>query len=443
MKHLRALLINPYIYDVSAYSFWSVPLGLLYVGSVLRENGVDVQLIDCLAVDEAKRKADGRAPFIRAKVGKPESAGLARKRFKRYGISPDLLRSRLRAMEPPDFVLVTTVMTYWYPGAAETVLIAKEAFPKAKVVVGGLYPSLCHGHAERHLEADLVVTAGTMRNFYAYVEEARGISLPFKPDTEDLVALPYPCLDLYESLPFAPLLTSLGCPYRCTYCATRYLHPRILRRPPEHVLQEVAHWTERGCRRFVLYDDSFLYDRETYAKPLLRAICRLPHSVSFHNPNALNASLIDEETAALLAKAGFSEIRIGLETADPHLQAAIGGKVDARSFEKAVGFLLRAGLEGRSICVYALAGLPYQRASDVKATVDYIAGLGLRPSLAHYSPIPHTPMFEAYHAAARFPIAEEPMFQNNSLFPFAWEGFTEEEMDELKSYVRERNASLG
>ncbi len=34
-KLLRVLLINPWIYDFAAYSFWSSPLGLLYVGSIL------------------------------------------------------------------------------------------------------------------------------------------------------------------------------------------------------------------------------------------------------------------------------------------------------------------------------------------------------------------------------------------------------------------------
>ena len=134
VKRIRALLINPYIYDVSAYSFWSAPLGLLYVGSVLRENGIDIELIDCLAVDERKRKEDGRAPFIQTKVAKPEVAATVKKRFKRYGIAPALLRSKLRTLEPPDLILITSVMTYWYLGTLEAVVLAREAFPNAKTL---------------------------------------------------------------------------------------------------------------------------------------------------------------------------------------------------------------------------------------------------------------------------------------------------------------------
>jgi radical SAM superfamily enzyme YgiQ (UPF0313 family) len=440
VKQMRALLVNPYIYDVSAYSFWSAPLGLLYVGSILRENGFDIELIDCLAVDETKRKEDGRAPFIHTKVEKPEAAKMVKTRFRRYGISPTELQSRMRTIEPPDLILITSVMTYWYLGALETVLLAREAFPKAKIVVGGIYPSLCHEHAVKHLAADLVVRSGSISDLYAYIESVFSGPLLFKPDTEDLRLLPYPCFDLYERPFFVPFLSSLGCPYRCTYCATHYLHPHPVRRSMQAVLRELSYWNDRGCTHFAVYDDSFLCEKERYAKPLLRAVQGLSSRISFHNPNALNASLIDEETALLLREAGFGEVRLGLETADAQLQRETGAKTDRFSFERAVRFLKQAGFAGASICVYLLAGLPYQRASDVRKSVDYVSSLGIRVSLAQYSPIPHTPLFEAHHASARYPVADEPLFQNNALFPFAWEGFTERELNELKRHVRERNA---
>jgi len=41
---------------------------------------------------------------------------------------------------------------------------------------------------------------------------------------------------------------------------------------------------------------------------------------------------------------------------------------------------------------------------------------------------------------ARYPVATEPLFQNNSLFPFAWKGFSDEDMDELKAYARTVNS---
>ena len=48
-KKIQLLLINPWIYDFTAYDFWSKPLGLLYIASILRNIGYQ---IDYLVVSE-------------------------------------------------------------------------------------------------------------------------------------------------------------------------------------------------------------------------------------------------------------------------------------------------------------------------------------------------------------------------------------------------------
>jgi len=44
----NVLLINPWIYDFAAYDFWLKPLGLLYLGGLLRANHHHISCIDCL-----------------------------------------------------------------------------------------------------------------------------------------------------------------------------------------------------------------------------------------------------------------------------------------------------------------------------------------------------------------------------------------------------------
>jgi radical SAM superfamily enzyme YgiQ (UPF0313 family) len=440
---LHALLINPYVYDVSAYSFWSAPLGLLQIGAILRENGMRVSLLDCLKEQDSGRKEDGRAPYLKERVENrlPIPVG---KRFKRYGLSPEEAARRLSEMTPPDLVLVTCIMTYWHQGAEEIVRLARRLFPGAKIVVGGLYVSLCEEHARTHmLEADLVVPNRDIGRFYAFLEETFSCRITFRPEQTDLDAFPFPAFDLYDHRDFVPLLTSFGCVYRCTYCAAPYLYPRRVRRKPDSVLREISYWCDRGIVRFALYDDNFLFTPDAFAKPLLSAIAGLPFDLAIYNPNALNASLIDEETARLLLQARFREVRLGLETIDPSLQKSTGGKIDASAFRTAVDLLSRAGFPRSAVRAYALAGLPLQRCEDVRSTIDYASDLGIAVSLALYAPIPHTPMFDAYRRLARYPIADEPVFQNNALFPFAWEGFTEEDLNELKAYAKERNAKVG
>ena len=127
---------------------------------------------------------------------------------------------------------------------------------------------------------------------------------------------------------------------------------------------------------------------------------------------------------------------MGLETTDERTQKSTGGKVDRKTFERAIRFLTKAGFPGNAVGVYVLAGLPWQRWEDVKKSIDYLAALGTRVHIAEYTPIPHTPLFEQHKLSARYPIADDPLYQNNGLFPFAWEGFTEEDLLFLKRYAK-------
>jgi radical SAM superfamily enzyme YgiQ (UPF0313 family) len=436
VKTLRALLINPYIYDFAAYNFWSSPLGLLYVGSILRENGFEIKLIDCMEVQEQKRKEDGRAPFIKEKVTRPALLKGVKKHLKRYGISPQELKKRISKGDEPDLILVTSIMTYWYPGTQEVVKIAREVFPGSKIIVGGIYPTLCSDLAADTLkDADLVVKSNEIEKLYSFIETVFSVFLPKKPLGDDLDAFPFPCYDLYDSIPFIPLLTSFGCAFKCTYCATPYMHPAIIRRSPPSVIDEIVFWQHRGVKRYIIYDDSFLYKKETYAKPLLKSIGQLPFKVDIYNPNAINAAFIDEELAMLLANAGFQEVRVGLESANLATQKETGGKVDLENFESALSFLKKAGFNN-NIYVYILAGLPFQKWEEVRQTIDYVVASGAKPYIAEYTPIPHTALFEQFYRYARYPVRADAIYQNNALFPFAWEGFTEKDMAFLKSYAK-------
>ncbi len=443
MKHIHALLINPFIYDFSAYNFWSKPMGLLYVGSILRRNGFKISLIDCMEVDKKRKKEDGRGHYLKEKVEKPKALSGIEKPFRRYGISPQELKRRMLEIEKPEVVLVTSLMTYWYVGTLEVVKIVREVFPHSKIVVGGIYPTLCENHAKEKMEmADLVVKNDELDLFYRYLEETLSVNLEFKPGDLEFNIWPYPAFDLYMDLDFVPIVTSFGCYFQCTYCAAKYLHPKIKKRDPKNVIAEISHWVSLGVKRFVLYDDCFLQDKENHAIPILNGLKSLSGEIQIFNPNGLNAQFIDFQVGELLLQAGFREVRIGLESANPLTQRRTGGKVDRRIFENAISVLKSVGFRGRDIHVYLLAGIPFQRWEEVKEGIDYVLEMGCQPHIAEYSPCPHTEMFERFKAFARFPIEEEPLFQNNSVFPFAWSGFKEEDLQFLKGYLRTRLSNV-
>ena len=74
-------------------------------------------------------------------------------------------------MSRPDLILVTSMMTYWYPGVQETIKILRQHWPDVPLVLGGIYATLCHEHARLTSGADLVFKGPVESNLLKLVEQ--------------------------------------------------------------------------------------------------------------------------------------------------------------------------------------------------------------------------------------------------------------------------------
>jgi len=110
---LKILLINPWIYDFAAYNLWSRPLGLIQVGAYLGSYDTDLFLIDC--TDAFEPGQFGKGKFRTETVDKPEVCKGVPRLYKRYGIAIDEFVSLVKGFMPFDVVLMTSIMSYWYP----------------------------------------------------------------------------------------------------------------------------------------------------------------------------------------------------------------------------------------------------------------------------------------------------------------------------------------
>ncbi len=133
----------------------------------------------------------------------------------------------------------------------------------------------------------------------------------------------------------------------------------------------------------------------------------------FHTPNALHARLISKEVALLLKRAGFKTIRLGLE----RLENRFDQKLTLEEFLWAIDNLKRAGFTPKEVGAYILYGLPEEDFEEVERTLFFLENLKVQPYLAEFSPIPGTPFFELAKAYSRYPLKEDPLFTNNSVFP--------------------------
>ncbi len=441
------LLINPWIYDFAAYDLWIKPLGLLYMGGLFRKNGYHIHFIDCLnachpqlirytGIKSPKRHVTGHGKLPKERILKPQPLREIKRNYNRYGITPDIFTNELKSSGSPDLILVSSMMTYWYPGVFEVIKITKQTFPDIPIVLGGIYATLCPEHALKS-GADMTVAGAGEKQFPALLHNFFGDDPLYAPDPDDLDSLPYPALDLLSLKDQFPILTSRGCPYDCTYCASHLLTHRFKQRDPLNVVDEIDFWQKHfGVSQFSIYDDALLVKPEEMAIPMLKEIIRRGVSFQFHCPNGLHISQITPELSKLMQMAGFATIRFGFESSDPATQLNTGGKVNNDQLQAAVRYLTEAGYKSEDIGVYLLCGLPGQDAAEVRESIRYVQSHGARPIIAEYSPIPGTALWEAAVKGSHFDLEGEPLFHNNSLLPCRSEKLTPEMYNDLKIMTR-------
>ncbi len=437
MPHI--LCVNPWIHDFAAYDFWAKPLGLLTLAAICRMHDCRVSYIDCLdrfhprAPQTDPFRRYGRGPYQKTPIPKPSGLRDIRRRYSRYGIRSQWLLGDLHALPRPDLILITSLMTYWYPGLQETVGAVREVFPDTPLAVGGIYATLYSDHCRSQIDADEVISGEGERCLVDLIAKYTGYRPTLRFDPDNMDTYPHPALDLQHCINYVPLLTSKGCPFTCAYCASRKLAPQRVTRNPAAVVEEIKYWhTDHGVKDFVFYDDALLMDREAHAGPIFEAVARSKISVRFHTPNALHIRWIDTRSAQLMKRAGFETIRLGLETAGFGDRRPFDWKVTAAEFENAVARLKKAGFSERQIGAYLLVGLPGQKASAIEASIRTVRQSGITPILATYSPIPHTAMWPKAVAASRYDLPSDPVFCNNAVMPCQKETFSWKHLSHLK-----------
>jgi radical SAM superfamily enzyme YgiQ (UPF0313 family) len=425
----KLLLVNPWIYDFKAFDFWMKPLGLLYVASMLRSSGYEVKLLDCLdryhplllkeVEDLPKIDKYGRGKFYAEEIEKPELLKSVKRLFKRYGLPKAVLHEILENTEPPDAILVTSIMTYWYLGLADTIKTIKEHFPETPVILGGIYATICPEHAKKHSGADIVMPGFAEKNLFSFFTK-------FKPtEFEDL---PFPAFDLYSKLDYACLLTARGCPFKCSYCAVPRLCNGFLPRPTNKVLEEIEYYQSLGVKHIAFYDDALLANPEF--SQILDGIIQRGLKLSYHTPNGLHPRFIDQEIAYKMFEAGFVTIYLSLETVDPRVQKATGSKVTNNEYVRAVECLKSAGFKNDQIHTYLLIGMRNDSFDSVRESIDFVLSLGSYPHLAEYSPIPGTADF----ANNNLSVDDDPLLHNNTIFPVLGSR-KRKEMEKVKIYL--------
>ena len=365
----------------------------MYILGFLRSNGNDVHLVDSLYEARTEALSFGRWKVRKSKLQKPEVYANIPRHYCRFGLPQEELEARLSELPKPDYILVTSAMTYWYGGVFETIKSARKIFPGATIILGGAYAILCPDHASKS-GADLV--------------QSEPLDTGFQ--------LRRPAIDMYDNPGYGVVMTSYGCPMSCQYCASKKLFPNFRKRPIEDVIEDVRfQLSVCNTGNIAFYDDALLIDKRGSFYPLCEGLIKEFPRLKLHTPNGLHVSQIDEECAEMLFRTGFHTLRLSLEGIDSYTGAVSGEKTGKSGYERTIKALKCAGYPDERLETYILVGLPGQNTDDILSSIDYVKSLGGKPKITEFSPIPGTKMFE--RALGDCPqLAEEPLLHNNTIY---------------------------
>ncbi|MHB0945615.1 MAG: B12-binding domain-containing radical SAM protein [Sedimentisphaerales bacterium] len=424
------LLVNPPIYDFTAFDFWLKPLGMLTIAGKIA-NKADFKIFDFLDhehsfyADKPKFKSDvsGRGDFFSSIIPKPDLYKNIPRHYRRYGLPAEIFADFLKTTHPCDFVFIQTVMTYWYLGYREVIETVKTYQPQAKIVLGGPYAMICPEHA-KNLGADFVSAKNNSDRLWDFLD--------IKPADSFL-----PLWNVYKNPQTAVMKITRGCPFKCTYCTVPIFDGEFTAKPAERIIEELKFLISLGVKNIAFYDDALLYKSDEVLKPFLRYVIDNKIAVSFHTPNALNARFLDAELAELMIKAGFKTFFLGFESSADEFQKQTGSKIFDNEFANAVKNLIAAGADRNSVAAYLILGHPKFEIQNIEQSMKFVNSLNIRVMLSDFSPIPGTPDGKL---CEKYIDISEPLMHNKTAFPIIV--FGGDAVNRIKDMCRDLNRKV-
>lgn len=297
------------------------PLGMLYVGTVLKNEGYNVKALD-LAVES---------------------------------FSADEL-IKIISESQAEIIGLSTYNEAWH-SLIQLSKIIKNINNNIKIFAGGAFATFCYESILNESEVDFVVTG---EGEYATLElcneicndekEYKAAGVIWKNSIGDIIvnetnkrikdldSIPWPdrrLVDLSKyTLPYT-ISTARGCPGECIFCSSKaFWGKKVIMRSAKGVYDEMKYLHDTlNASIFYIADDTF-----TASKKRIFEFCKLLEdtNVNYTWGCESRADIVDEELIATINKAGCTKIQFGLESADNNILKGLKKKVTIEQIENAI-----------------------------------------------------------------------------------------------------------
>ena len=178
--------------------------------------------------------------------------------------------------------------------------------------------------------------------------------------------------DKSESPVIVSIMTSRGCPYRCSFCVSHTIHGRKIRRhSPDRIIGDIRKLKEEyGVNTILIEDDLFLSNRRN-ALIILRSL----EGMTIEFPNGLSIQHLDEEIIDALIMAGMKMASIAVESGCERVLNEIIRKPYGRlSKVQEVTALLRK--KKVYVRAFFIIGFPGETMEEIEETISFMKSTG-------------------------------------------------------------------
>lgn len=300
----------------------------------------------------------------------------------------------------PDLVGIS-VLSRGHNKAKEIIFEIKKFFPKLPVVIGGTQVTAAPLEVMVDLGADFAIIGEgeiTLSELVDGLEDKRQF---FKIDglafrlggkvkinrprefIKNLNEIPFPAwhlmppadyriapiLEPIHASPVAPIITSRGCPYNCSFCASNVTWGRKIRfRSPENVIEEIKLLKEKyGVKEIHFADDNFTMDIER-AEKICDLLIQKKLALPWQCPNGVR---IDRLTLPLLRKmkaSGCYAVGLGIESGNQGVLQINQKNLDLKIVPDVLKNLKKVGIESYG---FFILGLPGDTKQTIKETINF------------------------------------------------------------------------
>lgn len=323
--------------------------------------------------------------------------------------------NRLKKTKPDPVFIGITATTSIIDKALEVACLCKDVFPNTKIILGGVHPSILPEEVLNNKSVDYVIRGEGEETLWELIsgkEKAEILGLSYKnngnirhnperPIIENLDELPlpayhllpiekyHPALGSYKQLPGIGIISTRGCPGRCTFCLGQYLGKRIRMNSAKRIIEQIKLLQkEYGIKEISFYDDTF-----TVFKNNVIEFCELliKERINITWSCFSRVDFVDKDILLLMKRAGCHQMCYGVESRSEQILQNIKKNISFEKTKNAIELTKDVGIETRATF---MLGSPGETKLTMIQTINY--AIELEPDIAVFNittPYPGTEMY--------------------------------------------------